>query len=347
MLSSEIYTILNECMEMKKVKMFETSPDEKKKLSFGISQLKKSIASLKKHWGNDSVVELEDLSSMPKLPNVGAGTMKRLFEILETGTLEEITNMTQKSEDTKTKIMKELMMVPGIGPAKAGQLVNDHNITSLTDLKEKSNKELIILPKNVAGALEYAIDLQERIPRAEVELIYQFVEDCAKRMKLKVKMITCGSYRREKPDSGDVDILIYHNDNSYPEDTLTKLVSKLKSENFLIGTLSEGNTKYMGICRLLDDLPARRIDIVYLTKKSLPAALMYFTGSGTFNIQFRKAALSKNLTLNEKGLYKIDSPKNKKVLGQVEVNSEKDIFDAVGIKYLEPKDRTPENIVYI
>ena len=123
MLSSEIYRILNECMEMKKVKMFETSPEEKKKLSFGISQLKKSIASLKKHWGNDSVVELEDLSTMPKLPNVGAGTMKRLFEILETGTLEEITNMTQKSEDTKTKIMKELMMVPSIGLLKLDNLL--------------------------------------------------------------------------------------------------------------------------------------------------------------------------------------------------------------------------------
>ena len=83
-------------------------------------------------------------------------------------------------------------------------------------------------------------------------------------MKLKVKMITCGSYRRNKPDSGDVDILIYHNDNSYPEDTLAKLVSKLKSENFLIGTLSEGNTKYMGICELLE--LHSRIDIVYLTK---------------------------------------------------------------------------------
>ena len=66
---------------------------------------------------------------MPKLPNVGAGTMKRLFEILETGTLEEITNMTQKVKILKTKIMKELMMIyMEIGPAKAGQLVNDHGI---------------------------------------------------------------------------------------------------------------------------------------------------------------------------------------------------------------------------
>lgn len=347
MLSSEIFNILQECQEMKKVKMADVSPDDKKKLSFGISQLKKSVASLKQHWGNDSKVELEDIANMPKLPSVGAGTMKRLFEILETGTLEEISNMTKVDEDSKTKIMKELMMVPGIGPAKAGQLVNDHGITSLEDLIEKHDKELIMLPKNVSGALEYALELQERIPREEVELISQFVEDVAKRMKLKVKMITCGSYRRGKADSGDVDILIYHNDDSYPEDTLTKLVDKLRSEKFLIGTLSEGNTKYMGICRLLDDLPARRIDIVYLTKKSLPAALMYFTGSGNFNIEFRKLALTKNLTLNEKGLYKIDKPKTKKILGQVEVKTEKDIFDAVGVKYLEPKDRSPENIVLL
>jgi DNA polymerase/3'-5' exonuclease PolX len=287
---------------------------------------------------------------MPKLPSVGPGTIKRLFEILETGTLEEISNMTKvdkNDKNNKTKIMKELMMVPGIGPAKAGQLVNDHGITSLEDLINKHEKELVMLPKNVSGALEYAHELQERIPREEVELISQLVEDASNRIKLKVKMITCGSYRRGKTNSGDADILVYHNDDSYPEDTLTKLVDKLKSEKFLIGTLSEGNTKYMGICRLLDDLPARRIDIVYLTKKSLPAALMYFTGSGNFNIEFRKLALKKNLTLNEKGLYKIDKPKTKKILGQVEVKTEKDIFEEVGVQYLEPKDREPENIVLL
>ena len=51
MLSSEIYKILNECMEMKKVRMFETSADEKKKLSFGISQLKKVLQKFEKNIG--------------------------------------------------------------------------------------------------------------------------------------------------------------------------------------------------------------------------------------------------------------------------------------------------------
>ena len=85
MLASEIYEILENSIKMKKEKMSDASVEDKKKLVFGVSNLKKSIVSLKKHWKDDQTIEVEDISSMPKLQSVGEGTKKRLFEIVETG----------------------------------------------------------------------------------------------------------------------------------------------------------------------------------------------------------------------------------------------------------------------
>ena len=50
--SSDIYKVLDLCVEMKRKKMFTASTDEKKKLGFGISQLRKSTSTLHEHWGD-------------------------------------------------------------------------------------------------------------------------------------------------------------------------------------------------------------------------------------------------------------------------------------------------------
>ena len=47
--------------------------------------------------------------------------------------------------------------------------------------------------------------------------------------------------------------------------------------------------------------------------------------------------VKRKYTINEYGIYKLNSKKQKGEL--VFTNTEKDIFDLVGMKYLEPKDR--------
>ena len=90
----------------------------------------------------------------------------------------------------------------------------------------------------------------------------------------------------------------------------------------------------MGICKI-DDLPARRIDILLTTEKHYYYTLLYFTGSYTFNIEMRKKALEKGLSLSEYGYTDI---KTKKLL-EYNVKSEKDIFDIIDFKYIKPENR--------
>jgi len=323
--------------------MFTASTDEKKKLGFGISQLRKSTSTLHEHWGDTDVV-IGDLPELTKLKGVGKGTVNRIKEILETGTLDEISEMDKSNVDKSLMIMEELCTVPGIGPARARQLVNDFKITSIEHLIKEVDAEKITLPKNIMSTLPYCSDLSKRIPRDEVSAISDVVAAAASQISTEIHAITCGSYRREKTDSGDVDILIYHKNGKYNTDTIPNIVSILKSNGLLVGDLSEGPTKYMGIFRMNPKSLCRRLDIIYLHKKCLPAALLYFTGSAQFNIHMRKLALEKNYTINEKGIFNIDDPKTKNILGEVMVMTEADIFNVLGVKYLAPKDREAKNI---
>jgi DNA polymerase/3'-5' exonuclease PolX len=72
-------------------------------------------------------------------------------------------------------------------------------------------------------------------------------------------------------------------------------------------------------------------------------ATLYFTGSGPFNIAFRRYALKKGYTLNEYALTKTgtvpDAPE------PPPFKSEKDIFDFVGLVYKEPSERTGSDAV--
>ena len=70
---------------------------------------------------------------------------------------------------------------------------------------------------------------------------------------------------------------------------------------------------------------------------SLPAAMLYFTGSGEFNKNMRKFALKKGYTINEYGIYKLTANKDKGE--QMKTYSEEDIFKVLGLDYIEPKDR--------
>ena len=68
--------------------------------------------------------------------------------------------------------------------------------------------------------------------------------------------------------------------------------------------------------------------------------MLYFTGSGTFNTEMRKEALKKGYTINEYGIYTTKKENRKTIKDKlVPSANEKDIFDLVGMEYLEPPDR--------
>ena len=107
-------------------------------------------------------------------------------------------------------------------------------------------------------------------------------------------------------------IILYS--NTEDEEFFLKMMKTLISTNFLKDHLTDPEkvtTKYMGFCRLPRKKVCRRIDMRCIKYSSLPAALLYFTGSGEFNKNMRTFALKKGFTINEYGIYKLTSSKDK------------------------------------
>jgi DNA polymerase lambda len=82
-----------------------------------------------------------------------------------------------------------------------------------------------------------------------------------------LEVVACGSYRREKPTCGDLDILITHRDAGALEGLFENLLNALHESNFLTADLSRQpdgrQKKYLGVCRLSTaGAKHRRLDLI-------------------------------------------------------------------------------------
>lgn len=111
----------------------------------------------------------------------------------------------------------------------------------------------------------------------------------------------------------------------------------MQSNKYIIEVLASGKNKFMGICRLSPDLPARRIDILVTDSNHYNFALLYFTGSYNFNIYMRRIALQKGLSLSEYGFK--DNNTKQFIDTSEKINSEENIFEYLDIPYVPPNKR--------
>jgi len=154
-------------------------------------------------------------------------------------------------------------------------------------------------------------------------------------------LTVCGSYRRGRPDCGDIDVLI--SDPSYTTvrreanaggKMLHAFVQSLKDARYVTDDLAYGATKFMGVCRLQDKGSLhRRLDIRCVPYDQYHFGTLYFTGSAALSVKMRLKAIDLGLTLSEYGL------ENKTTGEKVAAKSEADIFRALGMPYLEPTER--------
>ncbi|KAL4148348.1 hypothetical protein QTP88_002612 [Uroleucon formosanum] len=267
-----------------------------------------------------------------KLDGIGDKISKKIDEFLETGKLKKLDNI--RNDDASVSI-KELTRVSGIGPAKAKQLY-DSGVTNIDILLKNQDK----LNHHQILGLKYLNDFEEKIPRNEVIEVEQIIKKTLHNLDPKYKVTICGSYRRGKEFSGDIDTLISHpsfmsHGLKKKSDKLQVIVDILKKNNLITETISLGEAKFMGVCKV--NHISRRLDIRLNPYDQFYCAVLYFTGSDLFNKQMREHALSQGFTLNEYTLRPMGSTG---IPGEpVEINSEKDIFEYIDYPYKKPEER--------
>lgn len=270
------------------------------------------------------------------IKNIGNRSLKKIDEILKTGKLSEI-KITKKSK-SHLKIITELEKVFGIGRKTAYELFKKYDVKSISDLKSKYENNEIELPENIVKGLKYVDVIKTDIPRNEIDKMKNILFDAANKISPFLFGTVCGSYRREKSTSGDIDFILVHTKINTKEDALKctylkKFVQLLKKNGIIVDSLTSDNvpTKYMGLCKIgKGDIC--RLDIRYIQYESYYSAILYFTGSMDFNRKMRQVAIGLGYILNEYGLF----DKNNKMF---KVNSERDIFVLLGMEYLIPSLR--------
>ena len=257
----------------------------------------------------------------------------KVVEFLEKGVIEKTQEILIQSEHT-IDIFRELQQIAEVGPVKAKELVEKHGIKSIADLKHRTE---LLNDKQKIGLKYYETDAL-RIPRAEIKK-HEKMYLAAIKTQSGLQDLTIsinGSYRRGAKDSGDIDVLTTNSQNN--PSCFRAFVNTLLENGYLVDTLAFGEKKYMGYGKLfLADSVPRRIDIIYCPPHEFPFAQLYFTGSGPFNIRMREKAASLGYRLNEKGL--IDLKTNTLVIAQTPFLKEKDIFQFLGMEFIEPEMR--------
>lgn len=270
-----------------------------------------------------STDKLNNIDSFANIKGIGNKIKEKIKEYFETG---KINAVERALADPKFSLKRKLSNLYGVGPVKIKDLME--KVNSFEELKEK----LELLNDKQKIGLKYYDDMIQRIPMYEGKKHYDIINKTFNKTYKDIEFELVGSYRRQNSDMGDIDVLI----KNRPDLELKNLITELKSSGYIIETLANGKNKFMGLCKLSPELPARRIDILIADPSYYYYALLYFTGSYQFNIYMRRIALQKDISLSEYGF----KDKNGKIIDTTDkIKSEKDIFEYLEVPYVLPENR--------
>lgn len=323
---------------------YSQSPKSPKENYYKLLVIKKTIdiiAKFKKKITNGTMLS--------NVKGIGEKTIARIDEIINTGKLGEI-----KQGQIQIESIKELSSIYGIGPVKASEFYSKYKITNIKELVKAYKLGIIELTDQMILGIKYKDKLIEKIPRILIARLDIFVHDKLREIDHDFISVICGSYRRGKSYSSDVDILITNKKLKSKENTgkyLHLVLGGLK-KYFIVDSLTTSfNTHFQGFAsfKLIPDLPSDydkkefnvdlnviRLDIILVPIQFFYPALLHFTGSGDFNQKLRLHAKSLGYKLSEYGLIKINEIGKEVYL---EAKSEQDIFDTLLLKYVPPEKR--------
>ena len=272
-----------------------------------------------------------------KQKGVGPKSKEVIDEYLKTGNITKLDNLEEKIKPylKEKDVIVLFKTIHGIGDAKAKELY-DKGYRTFLDLENNINsKGISELTHAQQLGLKYRDDFNIRIPRKEVECIDRALRVIFDYIGEDIIFEISGSYKRQIVSSGDIDVIIKNNGHLTMKliiDTLSKF-KNADRKDFLIGNLAQGNHKFMGIVRISEKLPARRMDIFLSEPEEWGAHVLFATGSGDFNVRMRSFSETKGYKINEKFV------ENIKTKEKLYFEDERDIFDLIGMEYIKPNER--------
>jgi DNA polymerase (family 10) len=228
------------------------------------------------------------------LPGIGADLTQKILELIDTGHCQALDRMRRSVPAG----LRDLLVLPGIGPQRARALFAALNIRNIKDLQRALDahqvreipgfgaKSEASLQKALAQAGQHAQRLPWNIARQYGTAIRRYLAGLPGVTKVEL----AGSYRRGRETVGDLDIVMC-------ADVAIDLHAALSNYGETARILAAGPTRCSIVLR--SDL---QVDVRLVPAESFGAALYYFTGSKAHNIHVRRLAVSQGLKINEYGV---------------------------------------------
>ena len=252
---------------------------------------------------------------------IGEGSLRRIKAFLTNPELQKA-----DEEEQAQEIIEYFKTHRGIGDVKAKQLYENGYRTEQDLIEDR----LGLLNRATRLSQPYEAEIAQRIPR---EVISQIDQQIFQFILKGIEYVIGGSYRRLRPSSGDIDLLI----KKSPRLNLEWIVG-LISSYVLVDLTPNGTVSRQLIVRFPEiDNVAHRMDIRLFTPENWPYELMRLTGSKQFNKLMSQRALDLGYTLTEHYLEYLRFPEI-----HVNVEDEEGIFEALGVRYYPPEERNDD-----
>ena len=258
------------------------------------------------------------------LPGIGKDIAAKIGELAETGTLRYHQELLEEFPPT----VLDLLHLQGVGPKTVALLYRGLGIRTLQDLEDAAKNGRLRELKGMGAKKEALIlkALEERQRVAGRRLMAEAYDTAAALVGelrahapgAEIHMV--GSLRRGCETCGDLDVLAAGAPASVMDAfTGYRLVERV---------LAHGETKSSVL--LFGGFQA---DLRLVPRESLGAALQYFTGSKSHNIELRDRAIRHGLKLNEYGLFRVED--GTRIAGEDEAA----LYEALGLAFVPPELR--------
>jgi DNA polymerase (family 10) len=261
---------------------------------------------------------------LEKLSGIGKDLAQKIRDVVATGTTELYEQMCAKMPAE----VAELTELQGLGPKRVKILYEKLGVRGRDDLLRAVEagklRELAgfgeATEKNLAKALARVQPTSERrLLLSRAWSVAMELAEHVRNVRGVEQVELAGSFRRRKETVGDLDLLATGGNAS-------EVMDAFVAHPMVAEVLGRGETK--SSVRLGNGL---QVDLRAIPHESFGAAMMYFTGSKEHNIELRRIALEKGMSLNEYGLTRAEET--------VAARTEEDVYRALGMPWIPPELR--------
>lgn len=268
--------------------------------------------------------------STETIKGIGDGIQKKITELVTTGKLAYY-------DELKASVpagLVEMLAIPGLGPKKIKAMHDKLGIASIEALEAAcKGGKVAELPgfgektqANISQGIAFRRQYSSKHLLADVIAVAEPMLDHLRSHPAVTRCSTAGSLRRFREIVGDIDLLASSREPAAVIDFFT-------SQPGILSISAKGETKASVV--LAGGIQA---DLRVVSDAEYPFALAYFTGGKEHNIVMRQRAIQRGLRLNEYGLFKSDvETRDPELL--VPCRTEEEIFEKLGLAYIEPEMR--------